>query len=335
MERWASVRKGRVRLGFWARAGVLMLATREGWAAPVDDGVRDKARALAYAGVEAYAVQNYRVASEKLEESFRLLRVPSLGLWSARALARLGKWVEAQDRYRAVSELRISPTDPPVQQSAKDDAARELLELMPRIPHLTLRLRGARVDEVEVELDGVALTNPELGRAQPVNPGRHIVVGTRGTEKSQMILSIDEAGDEEVWLRFAPSTRPVAADARADASHAADGARHAWRTGGWIALTAGGAGLAAGSVAYFLARDKYATFERRNLCVDGGCSPAELDAYETWRNVSIAGLVSGGILTATGIALVILTESPSGHGEPQQGLTLQLGPTAALLRGSF
>ena len=64
-------------------AGILLAATRESGGAQ-----RPSGRALAYAGVEAYAVQNYRVASEKLEESFRLLRVPSLGLWSARALAR-------------------------------------------------------------------------------------------------------------------------------------------------------------------------------------------------------------------------------------------------------
>jgi hypothetical protein len=331
------MRKLRGRLVFWARACVLLLATRHGWAAPVEAEVRAQARALAYAGVEAYAVQNYRVASDKLEESFRLLRVPSLGLWSARALARLGKWVEAQARYRAVAELAISPTDPPVQQSAKDDAARELRELLLRMPHLTLQLRGASVGEVEVELDGVVLTNPEFGHAQPVNPGRHIVIGTRGAEKSQIVLSIDEAGDEEVWLRFTPIARAVAPAGVTENAEAADagGAPGAWRTGGFIALTAGGAGLAAGSVAYFLARHEYASFERRNLCVEGACSPAELDAYDTWRSLSIAGLISGGILTATGIALVIFTEDPSGHGEPQQSVTLHLGPAAAVLRGSF
>lgn len=109
---------------------------------PSDDAVRAKARALAYAGVEAYAVGEYAGASEKLEESYRLLPVPSLGLWSARSLVKLGKLVEAEARYRAVAGLIVSPSAPPVQHRAKRDSARELLALLPKIPTLELELSG-------------------------------------------------------------------------------------------------------------------------------------------------------------------------------------------------
>src|SRR5262245_17640646 len=74
---------------------------------PADDAARTKARALGYAGVEAYGNGDYSEASAKLEESFQLLPAPSLGLWSARALVGLGRWVEAEQRYRAVAALAV------------------------------------------------------------------------------------------------------------------------------------------------------------------------------------------------------------------------------------
>ncbi len=322
----------RSRLRIWASVCLLLIATRDARAEPNDSEIRDRARALGYAGVEAYAVGDYETASAKLEQSFLLLPVPSLGLWSGRALAKLGKWVEATERFRVVSEYVVRPADPPVQQAAKLDAARELRELLGRIPRLTLQLRGATVDEVEVELDGVVLSDPEFGHSRLVNPGPHTVIGIRGTEKSQVALSIGEAGDEEVWLRFAP-TAP--GHAEHDDRWGDDGTRDAWRTGAWIALTGGGAGLLTGSVAYLLAQSKYSSFERRNLCVDRECSPAEVSAYDTWRTLSTVGLITGGVLTATGVAIVIATRTPAGGEARQQGLTLQVGASGAALRGDF
>src|SRR5882724_10278109 len=65
----------------------------------IDDATRAAARKLGTAGVESYQSGQFQVASEKLEKAYRMLQVPSLGLWSARALVKLGHLVEAQERY--------------------------------------------------------------------------------------------------------------------------------------------------------------------------------------------------------------------------------------------
>jgi hypothetical protein len=183
-----------------------------------DDAARTKARALGYAGVEAYGAGDYSEASAKLEESFQLLPVPSLGLWSARALVGLGRWVVAEQRYRAVARLPIAPGDSRVQQQAKDDAQRERTELLRRIPSLKLRISGAGVDEVAVSVDGNARSSAELARALLLDPGRHEIVGVRGGERSQVVLTLVERSHEEIELRF----RTPAAAAGDPASTAAD-----------------------------------------------------------------------------------------------------------------
>src|SRR5688572_19645010 len=95
----------------WARVMLLtsllgLLWTGSVSAAP-DAARRERARQLGYAGIRAYAAGNYSAASTQLEESFGLLPVPSLGLWSARALVKLGKLLEAERRYRGVVALRV------------------------------------------------------------------------------------------------------------------------------------------------------------------------------------------------------------------------------------
>src|SRR5688572_20012435 len=104
---------------------------------------RQEARALGYSGVRAYGDGRYVEASEQLEQSLSLLPVPSLGLWSARALVKLGKLVEAERRYRAVVKMRLAADDSQVQHAARETAQAELLELLPRIPSVRVQILGA------------------------------------------------------------------------------------------------------------------------------------------------------------------------------------------------
>ena len=112
------------------------------------DGDRAVARKLGYAGVEAYQAGRYPIASEQLERAYAVLRVPSIGLWSARALARNGKLVEASERYLELARLELSEGDQRVQQRALEDAAKELAELDKRVPSITVAVEGAKADEV-------------------------------------------------------------------------------------------------------------------------------------------------------------------------------------------
>jgi hypothetical protein len=305
-------------------------------AAPADDAARAKARTLGYAGVESYAEGDFDTASAKLEESFQLLPVPSLGLWSARALVRLGKLVQAEQRYRSVASLPLRDDDPPAQQTAKADAAREHLELLPKIPSLKIQLSGADAEDVVVIVDGGVRQPSELAVALLMNPGRHEVVGTRGAERSGVVLNLGEGAHEEVELRFAdPRPEPDApVDPLAPAApRPVNNARRALRTGAWIAVGAGAAGLATSLVTFLMAKDLHDSFEERDNCAMNSCSQEEVDTYNTLRSVHLVGLIAGSVLTGAGASVLVLTwkEAPW---QPRD-LALRIGPTGASLVGRF
>src|SRR5688500_19688537 len=72
-----------------------------------DESTRTAARALGTAGVEAYQANDFATATDKLEKAYGILRAPSLGLWSGRALVKVGKLVEAADRFLEVTSLQV------------------------------------------------------------------------------------------------------------------------------------------------------------------------------------------------------------------------------------
>src|SRR3954468_9935141 len=94
-------------------SGLLMLQTS---ARAANDPARDEARKLAYAGVAAYQASDYKTASDKLERAFGMLPAPSVGLYSARALVKLGKLTQAAARYRQLSQLVITAGERNVQE---------------------------------------------------------------------------------------------------------------------------------------------------------------------------------------------------------------------------
>jgi len=100
-----------------------------------------------------------------------------------------------------------------------------------------------------------------------------------------------------------------------------------------VAVGVGASGLATSVVSYLLADRQYAGFERRELCVNGGCSREEVDTYNDLRFIQQLSLITGGIAAAAGATVLVLTwNEPS---EQHQALRLELGPTAAALSGTF
>src|SRR5689334_6891943 len=194
--------RGVVYLAFGA--AVLLTAGRSvAQPSPSDDPARAEARKIGYAGVEAYQAGDFATARERLETAYQMLRVPSLGLWSARALAKLGKLVEAEARYLEVIRLPTSVGDEAIQQQARQDAGNERTSLARRIPSILVRVEGAPANEVAVTIDDAALVGSALGENHLVNPGRHEVEGIRGTTRTSVAISVAEGEQREAVLRLA------------------------------------------------------------------------------------------------------------------------------------
>lgn len=332
---WRSiVLVGVIRLACFGAASPVAAATQA-------EPVREQARLLATAGYKAYAAGDFRTAHEQFEKSFGLLRVPSLGLWSARALVKLGRFVDAERRYRTVALLQVGPADSPVQSASKVDAALELESLLPRIASLSFRLAGVARGGLEVQLDGRALGGEELGRVQRIDPGRHVVVGQQGSERIGVVLDLAEGEHEELWLRFAGHAAGAAKtpmEATGGAPARPDRTLAALHVAGGITLAAGGVSAVTGVMAYAVSRDEHAKVDRLAACSSPSClaaSPEAYRAYQSWRTLCTVGLLAGGLLSAAGVTLLIAGHGDSNAEERAAQLGLRIGPASAALVGSF
>lgn len=333
---------------------IALLVAAPGRAQDVDDAARAAARKLGYAGIEAYQANEYKSALEKLDKAYRVLQAPSLGLWSARALLANGRLVEASERYLEVTRLSPSGGEKAVQDQAKADARRELEGLSSRIPSLIIRLEGAFASDTKVMVDGVAIPAALVGEGRPTNPGKHRVEGTRGTERVQAEVTLQEREEKSVTLRFnpagllgdgsaqggpAPTTGspppnavgapPPTGDAGAPRPAGSKDKGSAVRTMGWVAIGIGAAGAGVGVTTAILALQKKRDIEIAGDCKGGCKETGRVQNFNTLRTISIASSIGAGVLVITGVALLIA--APSDDTE----VALELGPASVGLRGTF
>jgi hypothetical protein len=330
-----------VRFGAWLLSGAVLLSAPPLSAQSADESTRTAARALGNAGVEAYQANDFATATDKLEKAYGILRAPSLGLWSGRALVKVGKWVEAADRFLEVTSLQVPTGDYAVQKQAQTDAAAELQALKPRIPALLVKVEGAALADCSFTVDGQPVASALLLEGRLVNPGAHVVEARRGGEQARAEVNVAEGERKTAVLSFnaalpppAVAVAPVASQAPApppppprDASEPST----AQRTWGWVAVGAGGVGLLVGGVTGFVAIGKKNDLESNPNCQNDRCAPSEsgaIDSYNSLRTVSSVGLFAGGGLAVLGAVLVLTAPS-------RPSTQAFVGPRSIGVRGSF
>lgn len=308
-------------------------------AAEPDAGTRAAARTLAEDGVSALQNGDAATAVQKLEKAHRALQAPSVALWSARALAKLGLLVEARERYIEATRLPISG-DKAVQEQAKLDAQVESEQLLPRIPTLLVGVTGAN-EGLSVTVDGKELPQLLLGEPRPTNPGQHRIVAKRGAEQATEAVTLAEGEHRKLELKLAvaagasPSSlasadRPVAAAPSKPGNTA--------KTLGLVAIVAGGAGLVTGGVTGLLAMSKKAALDDDNeRCQGGKClysAEADVNSLRTFRTISTVGFVAGGVLAAAGVTLLVTAPRATSSKESTR-LSLSVGPANLRVQGTF
>jgi hypothetical protein len=301
----------------------------------VDDATRRAARNLGTAGVAAFEAKDYATASDKLDRAYRALKVPSLGLWSARAFVKENHLIEAAERYQEVARLEIAGGERAVQVQAKADAASELALLEPQIPNLVAKVEGAATegDALQVTIDGVPIASALVGENRPVNPGTHHVQATSGGKSVEVDAEVALGETKTVELRF-----PESATAAAVASTAPTGAVPATKRGSTqrtfaiVALGVGAGGLVIGGVAGAMALSKKSTINGDMECQGNRCLKSQADtvnSYSTWRTVSSIGLIGGAVVAATGAVLLITAPKQA------EQTAIWLGPGSIQLSRTF
>ena len=303
-------------------------------AEPPEPPGRTQARSLGERGIAAYQLGQYPSAVDKLEQAYALFKVPVLGLWLGRSLARVDRLVEASKIYAEV--VRLDPSmgesegagkiQREVQVKAQTDAATELESLSPRVPSITMKLTGAKPSEVEVTLDGKSTELEQLNVAIPVDPGSHEIVANWGASTQSRELQLAEGQHKEVVLRFSvrhaalvPAASVVAAPTphtavpipppQADAG--ADGNMGNRELARWISLGVGSAGVLAGGISGLVAFNRWKSIE--DDCPNNQCGAEQandIDFVNQWRMVSMVSLAVGTVGLGVGGGLW-LTEPQS------------------------
>lgn len=337
------------RLGTCGFLSLTLLCSSTLAAAP-NDSARAAARRIGSEGLEAYDRGDFDMALDKLGRAYAVVRVPTVGLWSARAMVKKGLLVQASERYLEVARLELPKLDDRAQTKAQSDAARERAELLPRIPQLTILTPGLDLEKAEITLDGEPIASALIGVASPVNPGEHRIVLQVHGEQAWQLVTLKESESRQMTLRLpGDSTTATALSAEAGAAQAVGGATprnemkddpdrtgrgRTVRTIGWVTAGVGGVGIITGTVAGILALDRKSQLDERG-CVDGHCtSPQRSDVhgYRTMRTLSTVGFIVGGVGLATGVTLVLAAPHQQTTGSSVIGY---VGFGSAGLAGNF
>jgi hypothetical protein len=328
----------KLRLAAWVLVAACVHASPA--AAQVDDSTRTAARALGTAGVDAYQAGDYPTASDKLEKAYGLLKVPTLGLWSGRALVKLGKWVEASERFLETTSLQVPAGDYAVQKPAQADAAEELKALLPKVPVVTVKVEGAALADCSIDVDGHPVATSLLAAGRMLNPGAHVLEARRGNDRAQTEVTATEGMRTTAVLKFTAAPPVAAAEVPVlppPAPPVKDGASGSTqRTLGWVALGTGGAGIVLGAITGSIALGKKSDIESNAKCLDYRCAPSESDlvnSYNTMNTLASVGFIAGGVLAATGV--VLLVTAPSGSASTGLAAQAFVGPGSLGMRGRF
>jgi hypothetical protein len=155
----------------------------------VDPAARSTARKLAQDALKLYDSGDYGAALEKFNTADSLVPAPTLGLYAARCLVKLGRLVEASERYLEVTRMQLDRGAATLMRKAQADAVSERDKLQPLIPTLEIRLDGPQGDGVSVTFDDKPLLPGLLGEKRPVDPGKHRASAKRAdTEVAQDVI---------------------------------------------------------------------------------------------------------------------------------------------------
>ncbi|HEU4580477.1 MAG TPA: hypothetical protein VFS67_19610 [Polyangiaceae bacterium] len=318
LSRWVSVGAAAA----WLLAGSAQAA--EPAAEPAGENANlDLARSVAVTGREAFNAGDYETALALFRRAFTLYPAPTVVLYEARTLEKMGLLLEAADAYLRTTQTQV-PSDAPGQFAEAIAAARqEERALRTRIPTLTLRVDGVSANDpnLEVSINGRAIGAAQLDQAQRLNPGTYRIKGSIGGDRSDIAeVVLSEGQKASVALNLAaPSLSPPAPTVIHPAPTAVDGERPAspgdtLRLAAYISGGVGLVGLGGGIVTGLIAVKKHSQAESEcqdNNCDPDGPGPGMVKDFQSMRTVSTVFYGVGAAGLAAGVVFWLVAPSAS------------------------
>jgi hypothetical protein len=255
-------------------------------------------------------------AIEKLKTAQALAHTPIISLELGRAYSAVGKLVEARETLLSVARLPVRPEETGRSRAARTQSAQLAEQLRPRIPTLSITIKGAASSPVTVTMDGIPVSEEALSAPRLVNPGPHTVAARSAagaTAEAAVDLKESEARELVVTLPPLPAPPPEAgqpspATAPAVSSADREAAAPTSSKSGALALSllgAGGAVAIAGGVLMGV------EIGRAKDAANSGDRP-EYNGTKTPWAVGLVGVIVGGAAVASsGIVFAASTGSSS------------------------
>lgn len=129
-------------------------------------------------GLGLQQANQFSAALDAFIRAYRSTPSPQSLLHIAECEIALGRLARAEDHLHALVDAALPEGSPPEMVAAQAQGKIELAELSPRVRvgWLTLRVFPPSDEGLLVTLDGLALNDAQLGRAQRVDAGSHVVV---------------------------------------------------------------------------------------------------------------------------------------------------------------
>ena len=265
-----------------------------------DMGERRAARILADEGLSAFQRGDYQGAFEKFDKAEKLVPAPTIAIQIARSLDKLGRLLEARERYEAIVAEELPRLAPFVHHKAQDDAAHELEALKPRIPSLSLHIVGPRADGITLLVDDKPADLAAYeGVDRAVDPGTHTVDIRRKDTNFAKVVKVAEGKHDEVEIHLPSVGTP------GPTAHESSSKRELMRGVGWLSFGVGGAGLLVGTITGISAISTKSHLD--DLCAKRKCTSTAsygvVDRYDALRATSTVSLVLGGAGVLAGALL--------------------------------
>ncbi len=322
-----------VTLGAWSH-----VARADGGNAAAAEALFDEARRLVAAGDFTTACPKF-AESERLDPSVATLL--NLGACYEKAGRTASAWATFRE---AISGAQAARRDDYLAVAQKRAAALE-----PTLPRLVITEHDSATPGLEIQRDGVAVTQAEWGVAIPVDPGDHVVAATAPGKKRwethvSIVAGTPTTTVDVAVLEDAPAAAPVPPvpvtapppTPPADVAPRDEGAGSSQRLAALIVGGAGVVGLGVGTVFVLSAKSKYN--DSLTDCVQGTpnvCSAAGVSERDSARSAGNVASVAFGVgIVAITAGVVLWFTAPSGHSDaPRVGLVPT--PGGALVRGEF
>ncbi len=339
-------------LATWGRRcalAALASSTVGAWslAARADGGNAAAAEALFSEARRLVAAGDYTNACPKFAESERLDPSVATLLNLGACYEKAGRTASAWATFReAISAAQAARRDDYLGVAQKRAAALE-----PLLARLVISEKDTTTAGIEIQRDGVAVTQAEWGVPIPVDPGEHVVAAsapgkkrweTKVTIAAGAPTTVEVAALEDAPVAAPPPPAstptqavPPPAPPSAPESHDSN-AGASQRTAGLIVGGVGVVGLAVGTAFVLSAKSKYDT--SLNDCVQGTpnvCNAAGVSERNSARTAGdIASVAFGVGIAAVASGVVLWFTAPSGHSD-QARVGLVPAPGGVLLRGEF